>query len=229
MTEKIFFPGNRKEPHSAPPSRLAKSFFDVHIENMSPELREPLLRAMTDHGLAKDDPGLVFGMVFFSIQKCVSEIPAQAEAAVRLASERAAEKMDEQSARLFNGHARMLEDHSTRLVMAADEMLKDLLVNHGAALEKRMLEGFERRLNESLSKNSKQVAKDSSEAIRGALAKEVGDVRKSAAEARNEIEKVTESAKKAKAAFSWLPVWLLTLFGVACLAIGWFSRVNFAG
>lgn len=229
MTEKILFLGKPREPYSPPLSPLKKTFFDVHMENISEDLREPLLRTMVDHGLAKDDPGLVFGMVFISIQKCVSEIPAQAEAAVHRASERAAEKMDEQSARLFNDHARMLEDHSTRLVMAADEMLKDLLVEHGAALEKRMLEGFERRLNDSLSKNSKQVAEDSSKAIRGALAKEVGDARKAVAEVRNEIEQLTESAKKAKAEFRWMPGWLLTILGLACLAIGWCARLQIAG
>lgn len=218
--ERTFFPYG---PGGASPERrapLQKTFFDVHMDNMPPEISLPLLRIMADHGLAKDDPGLVFGMVFLSIQSVVSEIPEKAREAVNLSLKRSSEMLDEHASRILGDHARMLSEHAARVDRAAEEALRGHLAESAAALEARVLEGVERRLYAALAKNSILVAHESAAALRGALTRELADAGK-------DMEKLSETAREARDTIRWLPWWLLALFGMACFALGWCARGGF--
>lgn len=70
-TQKDFLENVRDEP-ILPRSKTA---FDVHSEKLSFDMREALLRFMHEHGLSKQDAGIVFSTVLLATERVVEEIP----------------------------------------------------------------------------------------------------------------------------------------------------------
>lgn len=210
---RLFFPSTQDEPYSGPLSDNAKTFFDVHMDKLSQETREALLRYMVDHNLGKQDAGIVFASVLLAVERIVADIPYKSHEAIDMAGKMMVEILSEQALRLFALNADQLDALSKRLTSESEQAMRKIVAEKGLELEKRVLPVLRHNFDKSLAAFSSSVAKETRKAVKEALSTELST-------ARDEIERMTSAAREARDTIKWLPWWTFFLVLVCGILIG---------
>lgn len=212
--ERCFFPAERDEPYSGPLSSNSKTFFDVHMNKLSPETREDLLRHMLAHGLGKQDEGVAFATVLLAVERTAEAIPKKSGEAVEQAAQRMAEILGKLANQTFSTQKEELADLAAQLEHEVVTRIRNTVGEAGSELERRTLSAIKRSFDQSLAAFSSGVAKTTEAAVRKALSTELSA-------AREEIGKMTSAARDARETIKWLPWWAIGLWSVCIFLIGW--------
>lgn len=195
------------------------TFFDVHMESLSQEMREMLLRHMVNHGLCKQDAGILFSTVLLAVENMVAQIPERAREAHESAAAHAAESVgsaaEEAVGRSLNAFARSISETLSETKEAFADSARAEARN--AALE--VAAGQRAAFSAALGEHAKGVAKESSSAVKQGVAVSVKGVMDEMGLLEDRIRKARSDAEAISVARFVAPLVAAFVAGVATTAL----------